>query len=345
MNIRETIQKVAETKESFSVNDIKMVHSQKISRQRISLVLGELVRNGKLVKTGNTVTTRYSLPQNSIKLGLKIHKNLINNGSLEEHKILDQILRDGAFTASLNENVKSIFEYSFTEMLNNAIEHSRSERIQISVEIVNTKLVFVIRDFGIGIFRNISKELHLENELDAVSELLKGKTTTRPHSHSGEGVFFTSKVADIFEVRSYGYNLNINNIINDIFVGEEGKNDLTGTEIRFIIDCNSSRHLNSIFEEFQTDPKSFAFDKTKIFVKLYYSGTLNVSRSQARRILSGLEKYKEIVFDFEKVPSVGQAFADEVFRVFKNDHPDIKLQPVNMNTAVNFMVERAIRNN
>jgi hypothetical protein len=66
-----------------------------------------------------------------------------------------------------------------------------------------------------------------------------------------------------------------------------------------------------------------------------------VSRSQVREILSGLEKFKIIVFDFDKVPLIGQAFADEIFRVFHNRHPQIKLEAINMNDAVKFMVERA----
>jgi len=67
---------------------------------------------------------------------------------------------------------------------------------------------------------------------------------------------------------------------------------------------------------------------------------VHISRSQARRVLTGLDRFRVIVFDFDKVPMVGQAFADEVFRVFHNKYPVIKLQAINMNEAVRFMVER-----
>ncbi len=340
--IRETIRKVASQKDSFNGKDIKDAHPEKISRQRISTVLSSLVESGELIKTGYTATTMFSLPHNAIKLGLRIHRTFKNDGTLEEHNILNQVIEDVAFADNLKENVRSIFEYAFTEILNNAIEHSESERIQVKVETSNNKLVFVIRDFGIGIFKNIQQKFNLETELDAVGELLKGKTTTIPRSHSGEGVFFTSKIADVFEIRSYGYKLNINNSISDISVENEGRNALTGTNVYFEIDCSSLKHLGDIFKEFQTEPESFSFDKTEIFVKLYINGAIHVSRSQARRILSGLEKYKKIVFDFEQVPSIGQAFADEIFRVFKANHQSIELQPINMNEAVNFMVTRAI---
>ena len=66
-----------------------------------------------------------------------------------------------------------------------------------------------------------------------------------------------------------------------------------------------------------------------------------VSRSQARQILSTLENFDIILFNFTNVPLVGQAFADEIYRVFHNNHPKIKLEESNMNEAVKFMIERA----
>ncbi|MBI2623383.1 MAG: STAS-like domain-containing protein [Candidatus Liptonbacteria bacterium] len=66
-----------------------------------------------------------------------------------------------------------------------------------------------------------------------------------------------------------------------------------------------------------------------------------ISRSCAREVLSGLEKFKIILFDYEKVPMVGQAFADEIYRVFQELHPDIRLENENMSEGVRFMVERA----
>jgi hypothetical protein len=50
-----------------------------------------------------------------------------------------------------------------------------------------------------------------------------------------------------------------------------------------------------------------------------------------------------VVLDFEGVDLVGQGFADEVFRVWAQQHPDVLLIPTGMNEPVAFMVERAIR--
>ena len=69
-------------------------------------------------------------------------------------------------------------------------------------------------------------------------------------------------------------------------------------------------------------------------------GTVYISRSQARRLLAGLNKFKSIILDFDKVPTIGQSFADEIFRVFLSDNPEIKIQAVNTNKAVQFMIDR-----
>ena len=67
-----------------------------------------------------------------------------------------------------------------------------------------------------------------------------------------------------------------------------------------------------------------------------------VSRSQAKRLLARVELFKHVIFDFEDVDSIGQAFADQIFRVFAGEHPEIKLVPVNTNAEVKGMIKRAI---
>ena len=227
-------------------------------------------------------------------------------------------------------------------MLNNAIEHSTSIRIGIEVSIQKKMLSFIVNDSGIGVFRNIMQKRNLKSELEAIQDLMKGKTTTMPKSHSGEGIFFTSKAGDLFILDSFGYQLIVNNEIPDVFV-KKTKKIKRGTQVMFEIYTSSERHLNELFKQYTnlTKDSDYGFDKTKIQVKLYTIGSVHISRSQARRVLSGLEKFKIIVFDFDKVPVAGQAFADEIFRVFHNKHPHITLDAVNMNEGVKFMVERA----
>ena len=54
-------------------------------------------------------------------------------------------------------------------------------------------------------------------------------------------------------------------------------------------------------------------------------------------------KFREIIFDFRGISFMGQGFADEVFRVFQNAHPDIKLTAVNANASVEGMIRHVKR--
>jgi hypothetical protein len=48
-----------------------------------------------------------------------------------------------------------------------------------------------------------------------------------------------------------------------------------------------------------------------------------------------------VIFDFAGVPTVGQAFADEIFRVFPQQHPEVKLVPIHADPEVQQMIDRA----
>lgn len=330
MNLEREIIAIADVQGKVTSADVASRFS--ISRQYAFTEIKKLVEKGKLIKIGSTRSAFYIPAGGTIiaqqKLSLKL-----NNRKLEEYEILKRI-RDRFLPIKLaRENIQSIFDYAFSEMMNNAIEHSKSKRIEVEVSVDERFLQFKIRDFGIGVFLNVMKQRGLKNELEAMQDILKGKTTTQPLAHSGEGIFFTSKSADLFYINSYEWSMQVNNLQSDIFF-EPLKKSLRGSEIVFLIRLDSTKHLSDVFEKFQLDQNSKAFDATEIQVRLFTYGTIHVSRSQARRILDGLEKFKKVTFDFEKVSTIGQAFADEIFRVFHNKHPEIELVTKNANEAV-----------
>jgi len=325
------------------VTSSEITGSVGVSRQYVNLVVSELIANKEVVKIGSTRNAFYISKKylsNHQDILPTVLKKTYKNQKLEEHKVLMEIEEKFPRIGELSENIKSIFTFSFSEMFNNAIEHSESKTIHVEVAIRNDNLSFIIDDSGVGVFRNIMKKKELRSEIDAIQDLLKGKTTTMPKSHSGEGIFFTSKSADMFLLDSFGYQL---------LVSEKGPAIKTvstqkrGTRVIFEIAINSMLHLEDIFKKYTnlTNGSDYGFDKTEIRVKLYTMGGVHISRSQARRILSGLDKFKIILLDFEDVPVVGQAFADEIYRVFQNTHPSIEIKEENMSEGVRFMVERA----
>jgi anti-sigma regulatory factor (Ser/Thr protein kinase)/predicted transcriptional regulator len=339
--IEKVVIQLAEKVDKFQVSQVlDKLDKEFASRQYISGILSDLVTKGALVVAGSKRFTFYSAPSKAGMLIDKETRTLLNKG-LTDHLVYEEITSKSVLAKRFNDTTSSIVNFAFTEMLNNAIEHSRSDRIKIEFYRDGHDLVFTIRDFGVGVFENVKKKYGLNSDLEAIQELLKGKTTTEPKAHSGEGIFFTSKSADEFLLESFMSRLRVDNKIEDVFV-ESRQRSLRGTKVTFRVNLHSSRHLSDIFKKYYTDPESFAFDKTIIMVKLYTMGTVYVSRSQARRVLSNVEKkFKVIILDFDKVPTIGQAFADEVFRVFGSKHPSVEVRAINMNDNVEFMIKRA----
>lgn len=330
-----------------SVNGPEVAAVFGISRQRAHTLLSGMVRAGELVRIGRTRGARYFLTGGGLPAQGTYSRRLANT-ALKEHEVLQEI-RDSFVPLKLaSDNVRSIFDYAFSEMLNNAIDHSGSSHIDIDVSVRGGQpgspalLQFVVRDYGIGAFRNIVHSRKLASELEAMQDLLKGKVTTAPQAHSGQGIFFTSKAADLFTIQSFDWELRVDTTIPDTFFTKLDT-PVEGTEIRFSIAYKSKRHLIDVFKAFESDPDMHDFDRTEILVRLFTHGTVHVSRSQARRVLAGLDQFKHITLDFDRVPTIGQAFADEIFRVFLLNHPDISIEAIHANEAVQFMIDRVDR--
>lgn len=320
---------------SISENPYKaMENNFKISRQTVSKYLNELVEKNYITKNSKgNYTINFYISES------KIYKNK----NLEEDIVYDELIKK--YEIDKKNNVKHILVYAFTEMLNNAIEHSEGTEISIHYTENYFNIFVIIKDNGIGIFRKIVRDHNLKNENEAIFELKKGKLTSDAENHSGEGIFFTSKVVDYFLISSF--NKTFSSGSDEYFYSIEQNKEkcIKGTEVILVLNKNTERTTKKIFDEYTSD--DFVFNKTKITVHLAkdYLGHDFVSRSLAKRILMNVEKFKIIILDFENIDNIGQGFADEVFRVFKNKNPDITIVPVNMNEEIEFMINRAMKNN
>ncbi|MDQ2874878.1 MAG: DUF4325 domain-containing protein [Actinomycetota bacterium] len=231
-----------------------------------------------------------------------------------------------------------IMGYAFTEMLNNAIDHSGSETANISWWTTPDQWSFEIRDYGIGAYPNLRVGLHLASDFEAVQELSKGKRTTDSSRHTGEGIFFSSKAVDVFRLTSSGVRWTVDNLRHDVALGVVP--DVAGTLVVCQIDPQVDRELNDVFRQFTNN---FSFTTTRPVVKLFEIGTSFVSRSEARRLLDGLDAdFDTVEVDFIGVTDVGQGFVDELLRVWPRAHPGKVVVPANMNPAVEFMIQRGL---
>lgn len=331
---------IREVRRKGSIKTSDVVGATGLARQSVHRFLRRLIDRGDLVKVGDTKGARYMSRESAMKGAdpMRIRRSFPNR-NLHEDLILRQLKDQTTILQGVRSNVTKIVEYAFTEMVNNAINHSSSGKIDVEMESTNRDIRFVVTDYGVGIFNNLIDKYGLEDQYAAIQELLKGKTTTKPDRHTGEGIFFTSKVADVFSIESSGLKLTVNNLIDDVFV-ENIKDNRQGTKVIFEVSKESNRELSNIFRKY-TD-SDLAFSKTEIKIKLYKLGISYVSRSEAKRVVQNLNRFKSVVFDFAKVDTVGQAFADEIFRVFSNEHPNIAIRHINANKNVEFMIQRAI---
>jgi anti-sigma regulatory factor (Ser/Thr protein kinase) len=314
------------------------VNQFKVTPTTVHRHLNKLLKQGEVVKTGRTRGAVYFL-KSAMQKKLEFH---IKPG-LEEHQVWMDYLHD-AF-AILPENIYLICNYGFSEMFNNAIDHSQGTRIAVRSKIKDDILKLNIYDNGVGIFNKVKSAFGLENERASILELTKGKLTTDPDHHTGEGIFFTSRAVDEFTIVSSKLTYIKNNLEEDWFI-ETPNHPIKGTGIFMEIRLNSDINLKDVFHKYSTHDQNEGvpkFDKTHIRVGLSKSGQERyVSRSQAKRILTGLEKFNHFTLDFRGIKTVGQGFVDEVFRVFQSKHPNIKIEWTHANEDVRFMIERGL---
>ncbi len=238
------------------------------------------------------------------------------------------------------DNVRGIWQYGFTEMFNNALDHSEGAAIRVRLKKTAATTEIIILDNGIGIFKKIQKALGLLDERHAILELSKGKLTTDPANHSGEGIFFSSRMFDEFDILSGGVFYSHAFGEDQDWILEREKED-EGTMVWMKLHNHTARTQQKIFDQYASG-EDYGFNKTVVPVRLARYGNENlVSRSQAKRLLGRVELFKVVLFDFTGVSEIGQAFADEIFRVFARKHPEIELTPIHANSAVKRMIERA----
>lgn len=266
----------------------------------------------------------------------------------------DQIYFDDIYPllADTSKQAKTIWGYAFTEMMNNAIEHSDCSNIQCVVKKDYLYTEISIIDDGIGIYKKVQE--HLKTRLgldvtyqDVLGELYKGKLTTKPENHSGEGIFFTSKVLNEFAIWSENTIYSQGCLEKDEFVQSHlisyyNKLNHIGTMIIMKLENQTIRSVKEVFDMFA--PIEEGFIKTRIPVKEVCSHGEPIARSQARRIVYRLEEFKQVEFDFTDIEFMGQGFADEIFRVFQNAHPEIELIPTNTCQTVLGMIKHVQRN-
>ena len=303
-----------------------------VSRQTIATRLRRMADERVIKADGMGRGRRYALlPLFSVR---RVHEL----AGLDEHRVW---LEDVApLVSDLQPNVVDIWRYGVTEMVNNAIDHSEGSHVTVLIERNALRATVRVSDDGEGIFHRIQRLMGFYDPRESILELAKGKLTTDPARHSGEGVFFSSRMFDVFSIMSRSLFFSHEEASDGWLIDGEG--EVSGTTVMMTLANDSARMSKDVFDAFAA-PEEYTFAKTIVPVRLaQHGGEKLVSRSQAKRLTLRFERFQTVVLDFAGVEEIGQAFADEVFRVFQASHPSLEMLPVNMTEGVRNMVMRAL---
>ncbi len=309
----------------------RLAQAAGLSRQVANAYLQGLLRDELVEAEGTTRARVYRLR------AMQVARRYERDG-LQEDLVWRELI--SPVVVRLAQNVRDIWHYAATEMINNAIDHSGSPLVEVSVSMNALWTEVLVADEGEGIFVKIQRALDLHDPREAILELAKGKLTTAPEQHSGEGIFFTSRALDLFEIESHHLRFSHAPRADDAIAEQAA--DTPGTRVRMRLANDSPRIMREVFDAF-TDSEEYSFDKTVVPLHLaQYEGEKLVSRSQAKRVSHRFERFKRVELDFAGISEIGQAFADELFRVFANAHPHIRITPTNTEPAVAQMIQRAV---
>jgi len=304
-----------------------------VSRNAVLRHINKLIDQGALDVKGSTRDRIYEL-----KVISKETFSFEISPVIEEDQIWRHIIRPTL--QKIPENVLRICEYGLSEMINNVIDHSEGTESNLHILQYMQRLEFIVADNGIGIFNKIQRDIGLSDPRHAILELAKGKLTTDPSRHTGEGIFFTSRMFDDFVILSDGLFLSHNEPGDDWLI--EHDSNVKGTTVSMGIALDSKREIQQVFDAYTSEELDYAFMKTHVPLSLVTYGDENlISRSQARRLLVRFHQFQEVLLDYQGVESIGQAFADEIYRIYARNNPEVEIVSTNTNDQIKKMIKRA----
>lgn len=302
-----------------------------VSTNTVHLYLNELMNNGIIKKQKRG---KYILVNTCQEYTFKRSAGDLKSDTLPYDICLEKDIKH------LAENVKRIWSYGLSEMVNNVIDHSNAENMKMFVIQNYLTTTVLLIDDGVGIFEKIKNHFHLSSLDEAICELFKGKLTTDEVNHSGEGIFFTSKMMDAFLISSSGKIFTSSKFTDDsIFDISE---NVEGTCVVMSLSNFTHKVPKEIFDQYSDVDGSFV--TTRIPLKDIFDAA-PVSRSQAKRVCNRLENFEEVILDFDGIDWMGQGFAHQIFVVFQNAHPEISVVPQNMNDSVESMYNHVVNSN
>jgi anti-sigma regulatory factor (Ser/Thr protein kinase) len=249
--------------------------------------------------------------------------------------------RDFAPHFALPKQVERMVQHGFTELVNNAVDHSGGSSVTVSLRQTPSHVQLLVSDDGVGVFDKICSSFSIEDSGHAMLELSKGRLTSSPDAHTGRGLFFSSQLADVFDI--HANKTAFQRRAWESAGWKQGKAlPRQGSSIYMAIALNTTRTLDGVLEAWSIAGDGIEFDRTVVQLRLLAGeGQALDSRAQARRVGSRLGSFKRAEISFEGVGDVGHPFTDELFRVFAKSHPEIELVATNTTPRIEALVKSA----
>jgi hypothetical protein len=188
------------------------------------------------------------------------------------------------------------------------------------------------------VFDKIRETFDIADPAMAALELAKGKLTSQPDRHTGRGLFFTAQLADVFDLHANEHAFQQRSWEQRASLRERPQHR-RGSTIFVAVALDTTRSIDDVLRQFSDDGAGYGFERTRVPLRLLTApGAGLESRAQARRAAARLQEFRRAEVDFQGIEDVGHAFADELFRVFRAQHPSVQLVPLNMSARVASLV-------
>jgi signal transduction histidine kinase len=159
MNIERFIAEKIE--QAGSVTPAEIQKHTGFSRMQIHRVTSRLMREGKVVRLGATRSLRFVAPSSELQTAIGTRPlsftRRVELMNLDESITFREISQKTNVLELLPLNVLDILRFAFTEMLNNAIDHSGSKYATIEGSRTTEQVELEIRDQGIGLLENFKR--------------------------------------------------------------------------------------------------------------------------------------------------------------------------------------------
>jgi anti-sigma regulatory factor (Ser/Thr protein kinase) len=249
--------------------------------------------------------------------------------------------RDFAPCFELPPQVARIAQHAFMELLNNAIDHSGGTRATVSMRQTALHLQLLVSDDGIGLFDRVADAHDIADPALAMFELAKGKLTSQPARHAGRGLFFTARLADVFDLHANRNAYQRRHLEGRGWIRSSARAATDrGTTVFVGIALDTERTLDEVLRSASLEGEGYGLERISVPLRLLTGdGSALDSRAQARRVAARLTEFQRAELDFEGVAEIGHSFADELFRVLPATQPQLTLHAVHTAAPVARMIE------